>query len=302
MISPACVRFQEAVFAAGGHPDQARDTDAAHHEACADCREWLASFQRGLEQAAGDAAFAPALLERLGHDPCTRARHASAAGLDEPVTNVEQRLVAAHLTTCPECRLVIEAMPVALAALPALADLDPGPGFTAHVLAATSRRPLPGRALDRWRHRWDRLVDRPRFAIEGAYALSLCLLLVTGNPLSAVEWTAARVEPLVERAAVPAAYFDAGVQALRQRAVVSAQPAPAGRTPAADLATWARQLWARALAAMADGLLRALAAIDSATEWIRQRATSLLTGLDAAAAEPDRRRLRSTSDIKETSS
>ena len=77
--------------------------------------------------------------------------------------------------------------------LPLLADMDPGPGFAERVLMATSRKP----ATEGWRTRvagaWRAMVRRPRFAWEAAYVATVCWVLVFGNPVGAIEWSATSI-------------------------------------------------------------------------------------------------------------
>jgi hypothetical protein len=99
-----------------------------------------------------------------------------------------------------------------------LAEMDPGPGFTERVLLHTSRRPAAQRwhapwaaqrwhapwAAQRWHapwaaQRWRALVRRPRFAWEVAYAVTLCLVLAAGSPLSAWEWGSQRMNAIAQQ-------------------------------------------------------------------------------------------------------
>ncbi|MBI4520584.1 MAG: zf-HC2 domain-containing protein [Gemmatimonadetes bacterium] len=295
MTTTECLAFQQAVFEAGdGRALLARRPDlATHHDACAGCRAWLAAFAGGVETAAGDAGFAASVMARSAGGACGRAREQAAAALDEPLPGVEQTLVAAHLASCAACRAVVEEMAAMVAALPALAEIDPGPAFTARVLAATSRRPARARAFDWWRRRWAALVSRPRFALEAAYALTLILVLAAGNPLSAFEWTAARVEPLVGRVSGPVEAIDAGVQALRERmtGVVAAAEAPGSL--AATWADWARRTWDDLVASASSGLSRIVAPGESAATRVRQWTRDVFGGAQSAPTEPDASRVRS---------
>jgi len=289
MTTPECLAFQQAMFEAGdGRALLARRPDlAAHHGACAACRAWLASFADGVESAAADAGFAASVMARTAGGACARARELAAAAFDEPLPAVERMLVAAHLETCAGCRAVVAEMTALVAALPELAEIDPGPAFTARVLAATSRRPGRARAFDWWRRQWEALVSRPRFALEAAYALTLVLVLVAGNPLSAFEWTAARVQPLVNRVGGPVEAIDARVQALRERmtGVVAASEESAGL--GATWADWARQTWDDLVASVQAGLSRVVAAVESAATSVRQWTRDVLGRAATAATEPD---------------
>jgi hypothetical protein len=165
--------------------------------------------------------------------------------------------VAAHLDGCPTCLAFADALRAgeeawldedaaafrdgvlartseadALALeLPELAEMDPGPGFTERVLLHTSQRP----AAERWRAQgvasWRALVGRPRFAWEVAYAVTLCLVLAAGSPLSAWEWGSQRINAIAQQPLGKAA------TSLRQdletwRAILAAD-APAGDATAA---------------------------------------------------------------------
>jgi hypothetical protein len=146
---------------------------------------------------------------------CDRWRQAIFEAADPIHTIGADAALGAHHQTCADCRAWFRAyvegladsdraaavgdMAVALAwiskRLPELAEIDPGPLFTARVLAATSRRPARTRLADRWGRTWAALIARPRFAIEAAYVLTLVLILVTGNPIAAFDRTTARIEP-----------------------------------------------------------------------------------------------------------
>lgn len=290
MTKPDCLALQQAVFEAGDGPAllERRPDLAAHHHDCAGCRAWLAAFVRGAEAAADDRAFAAGVLARTVDNTCAQARTMSAAALDEPLPATERTLVATHLASCHDCRAVVDEMTASVAALRELADIDPGQAFTASVLLATSLRPSPVRALDRWRGQWDALVHRPRFAIEAAYALTLCLVLVTGNPLWALEWTAARVEPLVQRAGAPVEALDARVQALRERMAgdsITASGVTLGPGPA--WTAWARQVRDDVVRSVAAGLTGIVEALEAAVSWVERWAIALLARVQPVATEPD---------------
>ena len=141
-----------------------------------------------------DAGFARDVLARTSGPACPRARLLVGGAPDAPMPPLDRALLAAHLERCEACRTLAETLPAVVAVLPSLAEADPGPGFTARVLAATVRasgRPLPTRWRDRWLDWWKRLALRPRIAWEGAYALTLVLVLVVGDPVKAWDSAAA---------------------------------------------------------------------------------------------------------------
>jgi hypothetical protein len=134
--------------------DWARHPDAAAHvRQCASCQDWLEAFTAGEQAWAAGAA-----------DGFAAAVIARTAGVEAILRD-----------------------------LPGLADMDPGPGFTGRVLAATSRRPAP----EGWRTRvsgaWWALVRRPRFAWEAAYVATVCWVLLFGNPVGAIDWSASNI-------------------------------------------------------------------------------------------------------------
>jgi len=125
----------------------------AHLRRCEQCRDWLEAFGAGEHLWAAEPA-----------DSFADAVLARTAG--------------------------VEAL---LAELPSLAEMDPGPGFVARVLLATSQRPAASGWLDRWADAWRALVRRPRFAWEAAYVATVCWVLIFGNPVGAWEWSASNI-------------------------------------------------------------------------------------------------------------
>jgi predicted anti-sigma-YlaC factor YlaD len=289
MTAPDCAAFQLAAFEAGDRSTLLGQQPhvAAHHEACARCRAWLASFTRGVNEV-GESAFAAGVLARTTTGACGRARELGASALDHPLSSIDRDLLSAHLDACVACRFVAEAMTTTARTLPGLADVDPGRSFTAGVLAATSRQPRPG-ALPGWRRRWEGLVRRPRLAVEAAYAFTLVLVLVTGNPVAAFEWTVARVEPLVERVGVPARVLDASVRALGDR-VIGAGGLSGGhlsRGASASPADWVRRAWSDLVRAVSAGLTRLGGALASVASWIEERAFEVMPDRPAATEPGD---------------
>lgn len=141
-----------------------------------------------------DATFAGDVLARTSGPACPRARLLLGGTPDAPMPPVDRALVDAHLERCGACREFAAALPAVVEVLPSLAEADPGPGFTARVLAATVQAP-PGSTTAPWRDRWlawwETLAARPRIAWEAAYALTLVLVLVVGDPVKAWDSAAA---------------------------------------------------------------------------------------------------------------
>ena len=116
--------------------------------------------------------------------------------------------------------------------------------------------------------------------------MTLVLVLVAGNPLSAFEWTAARVEPLVQRASGPVEALDARVQALRERVTGGGAVADGSAGLAATWAGWARQTWDDLVASVSSGLSRIVAAVESAAAWAHQWTRAVFGGAQSAPTEP----------------
>ncbi|MEW6321655.1 MAG: hypothetical protein AB1635_11290 [Acidobacteriota bacterium] len=223
------------------------------------------AFQQAAFEAGEDAARFDQQPERAGHlDGCPACRRwlaAFLAGVEAADAEPVAELVMARTTGLPAALL---------SDLRALADEDPGPAFTARVLAATSRRPAPRRAYDAWVRRWNALVARPRFAFEAAYALTLCLVLASANPLSAVEWTSSHVEPLMTRADI------AGALDVRW-------------------SDWARGAWAEFVSMVSDAWASLADAVTAVVSAVRQWTTDVLVRVQAAVTEPGTGRARSPS-------
>lgn len=185
--------------------------------------------------------------------------------------------VEGHLAACPRCRqlaCLLEdeangtlAVPVGLAEgvlartidrdgiacalhrlareLPELASVDVDERFTAEVMAATARAQRR-RPAQRAAALWRALVQRPRFALEGAYVFGVAAFLLVGlpgAPLAAVPRNAIeRLDTTISAVATEA------------EALAAATIAPAGRWAGARLAAawepvsrpalaWLRKLW-----------------------------------------------------------
>jgi hypothetical protein len=155
--------------------------------------------------------------------------------------------------------------------LPLLAELDPGPGFAERVFLATSNTPEPRGWRARAAAAWRALVRRPRFAWEAAYVVTVCWVLVFGNPVSAIEWSAANISTVArERLAPPVREIRADLEAWRATLVPEPQAVGAGAAgPRADAPAAAR-IW------------------QAAVEWLREASSSVVEVMvrawDAVAA------------------
>lgn len=246
------------------------DDAAAHLEACEACRGWMSAFAEGLATS-GQAGVAEEdgltanVLARTSGTACDRARGLLALRAESPLGDLDSTLVAGHVDHCAACANVAAALDSALAALPQLATLDPGPGFVDRVLALTSRRPARPTVGDRWRAAWERLVKRPRFAWEVAYAATLCWLIFFGPPLKAFEWTS--TVTAVAREQVPSTLDVLGQTIGQWTAAVGSE-----LSTAKSAVDERRDSWVD----------RAAAAFNARLERARQAAAALLATLQTA--------------------
>jgi hypothetical protein len=157
---------------------------ADHLEMCPSCRRYRSILEGGTDLLAGheQECFLRDVLKRTSGPACVQAGELLC--LDPGETSPqEQRLLAAHLEFCPRCTALKAWLQEGELVLPSLAEIDPGAGFTSSVLRVTSHAPAPapswfsnlGRSIGR-------LLQRPRFSWEAAYAGTLLLVALFGNP------------------------------------------------------------------------------------------------------------------------
>lgn len=228
---------------------------------------------------------------------CDQIRAAALDPGSAPADWVRRPGVAEHLRRCPSCQDWLdafsagerawEAVPAAaftegvvartsgletlLRGLPALAEMDPGPGFTERVLLATSMKPAP----EGWRARaagaWSGLVRRPRFAWEAAYIATVCWVLMFGNPVGAIEWSAANLRAVArERLATPVQELRGDVEIWRARLSPDSPPPGASAARQGETASPVVRVW------------------QAAVEWLRLTSSSVIDAIartwDAVAA------------------
>lgn len=208
MSGVTCDQIRAAVLDPGTAPERwlRRPDVASHVKGCTSCQDWFDAF------AAGERAW-----------------------VSEPADTFAAGVVA-HTTGVEEV----------VRDLPSLAEMDPGPGFTARVLMATSWKPAP----EGWRARaaavWQSLVRRPRFAWEAAYVATVCWVLLFGNPVGAFEWSASNIGAVArERLGGPVEELQADLETWRARLATDSTPAAGaasgGQAEAAPLALRAWQ-------------------------------------------------------------
>ena len=154
-----------------------------------------------------DEKFLQDVLARTSGSACARASELLPELMDGGLAGMDKKLVQAHLGHCDPCRALAVTMGWLEPLLPRMAEIDPGPAFTARILGVTSGRApsiLPGPAvptgpagvMDRVGGWWDRQILRPGFAAQLAYAATVILVLLTaipGAPLKGVPGKALEV-------------------------------------------------------------------------------------------------------------
>jgi len=162
--------------------------------------------------------FVRDVLARTSGSACDRACGLLPDLTDGVLASLDRQLVQQHLEHCPGCRAVALALGWLGPELASRAVLEPGPGFTAAVMARTSARTAaaherrarelaatgPGGLMDRVGRWWQDRVLRPGFALQAAYAATVVLVLLTATPVS----------PLRGAPRVALAVFSAGPEAL----------------------------------------------------------------------------------------
>jgi len=241
-----CAEFQERLFVWLEDRLEAAEVERlkAHAAGCLRCKE-LETLATGdarlpaieppddmvasiMAQTTGGACDRALLLvsERLDlaavRDVSTESRVGAPSGVGAPSAAEPDPLLEMHLESCAECARVAGALERLQRELPAMAEMQPDPGFVGDVLAATvgaaaaegaagpagvvaaAGVAAPGlhlvsRPSFDWRE-WvqglplaarvstffERLGQRPRLAFEGAFVGSLALMLVIGMPSAGV--------------------------------------------------------------------------------------------------------------------
>jgi hypothetical protein len=180
-------------------PAAAWDDARAHWQSCTRCQQRHPYANDPMEApplgAADQETLVEGVLARTSGAPCRRAEWQLGAFLDADLPADDAELVADHLAHCAGCRQLAETMSALRTPLREMAEIDPGPEFTAMVMRATSgtlglepaapdRARAVSRILERGVELWRRWSARPRFALEAAYVATVILIVLFGTPLS----------------------------------------------------------------------------------------------------------------------
>jgi hypothetical protein len=125
------------------------------------------------------------IMQRTSGSPCGRARDLICEQTDGTLEKVDAGLLSAHSEHCADCRSLAATMAWMRRPLQELAEIDPGPQFTADVLQQTL--PLGQRLVRRLRRfgiEWAELMRRPRIAWEAAYVGAAIIGLLFAAPIS----------------------------------------------------------------------------------------------------------------------
>lgn len=133
------------------------------------------------------------ILDQTSGGACTRAEDLLGSRWDASPDPLDDELLAGHLERCAACRELALILDRLQPLMPGLAEREPGPAFTARVLARTIRQqPVPAIKRPALLHRLaghiqDRLVEawqRPRIALEAAWVAAALTALLVWSPLA----------------------------------------------------------------------------------------------------------------------
>ncbi len=177
-----CRRFDKVLeaFLDGTLPAAEARAAQDHLRACADCHE-LALIAGAPIDAAPD--LTAQVLARTSGQPCEGAKDNLCDYVDGRAADVDAELIRMHIASCADCAALGDVLVELTADLPLLAEIQLDERFTADVLARTAAgRERSARWIEQLVQGWDRLIRRPRFALEGAYVLTILLLVFLGVP------------------------------------------------------------------------------------------------------------------------
>jgi hypothetical protein len=171
-------------------------------------------------------------MARTSGSACERALTALPGLNDGELAGLDRSLVQQHLEHCGGCRAAALVMTWLGDELAGLADLDPGPGFTAAVVARTSDQSAPARVrrraqvagsgpaglMDRVGRWWSERILVPNFALQAAYVATVLLVLVFATPVSPLRGAPGRVLEVVQAGPAEAPLLGPALQWTSDRA------------------------------------------------------------------------------------
>ncbi len=197
-----------------------------HLAACAECRDVEMLIATGAAERRRDVppGFLEGVMARTSGGTCRSAHQLLCDHVDGELEAVDDELLRLHLNDCPQCAGLALALARMRADMPDLGELQPGGRFVDDVLARTTRREIFAIGwVARLAEGWQRLMQRPRFAFEGAYLGLIIMVLLFGIPTSPLAGVPQRALDLVRSNPV-AGLRDAGEEVVpRIRITVRAQ-------------------------------------------------------------------------------
>lgn len=202
-----CSRFARILtdFEQGTLALRERSSAEAHLENCQRCRRLLDTARGIIDPLAGvqGDALARSIMASTSGPVCPRAESSLWEYVYGSLDDAESQLIALHVEHCEGCRSIAVEFAAAQQVLPAMAEIDPGPFFAREVLGLTSRQQARVSGFrTRFLAWWNRMVYRPRFAMEAAYIGTLVLALLFSTPLLPLrnlgyaKMTSAAVQPV----------------------------------------------------------------------------------------------------------
>ena len=169
-----CQEFESLFmrFLQGKLSPAAAENCETHREICPNCRElWeLAQREVVLVPVTEEEKLVRAVLGKTTGPACGRARDLMPDLLDHQLPKDHSALLEEHLNSCSPCRQLYAVLSQLPTELRALAELDPGPGFTRRVMDSTLHdKPIVQGITTRPSRKWSRWPRRPRLVWEIAY-------------------------------------------------------------------------------------------------------------------------------------
>jgi hypothetical protein len=174
-----CRKFESQLesFLTGRLPPGSMKECRAHLESCDTCRELLdlASLESAPSGPVRTEELLQAVLKKTSGQSCAHSHEWLADYVDGALAATSRKLMEQHLENCRSCRQICRIMGELKETLPGLAQIDPGDGFTLECMDSF-RRLQNQRFMARGI--WERLLVRPRLAMESAYVLTLLLFVL----------------------------------------------------------------------------------------------------------------------------
>jgi hypothetical protein len=201
MHSTGCSRIEANLdlLATGRASPEEHSFAEAHARTCEGCRRLLKAARGELDLPAGSHEdLARSIVEMTSGPACDRAMQSMCESLDGMLEPARVEILRLHVDHCPGCRRFAAALQLMHEVLPEMAEVDPGAGFTADVVRVTRSTRRAGIRRFHPGHLWNRLINRPLFTWEAAYAGTLVVALLFLNPWLPLGDYTTRAMPAVE--------------------------------------------------------------------------------------------------------